>query len=366
MRILASFAIVVACLAPLCPAAADGSLGTAGPFRTIGGATCAAGYIAQMQGKCDPPPVDQSLSPAARSQAEVERALKLIALMRLVQAKQALDAAIALDPRNIAAYKLRARMAIPGSLASAEVDVNAGLLLAPSDSDLLATRALLLRDHQDTDCTCMQRAKRDADDAIKANPKNADAFWIRAQIFRDLGKMDAAEADLSQSLVLEPDHTRARMLRAQIRMMMDRAKEAADDASVVLEQNPADISALQLRAVVRAQFGDLAGAVDDLGAILGEPGKVTNITPAAAMFGDLYLQRAILLVTVGRPDDAMRDLDTIAAIGGPQALLRLQVYLRGHGFPDVAIDGKRSESFDDAIKACFVDKACGRGLVRRS
>ena len=77
------------------------------------------------------------------------------------------------------------------------------------------------------------------------DPKNADAFWIRAQIFRDLGKMDAAEADLSQSLVLEPDHTRARMLRAQIRMMMDRAKEAADDASVVLEQNPADISALR-------------------------------------------------------------------------------------------------------------------------
>ena len=61
MRILASFTIAVACLAPLRPAAADGSLGTAGPFRAIGGATCAGGYIAQMQGKCDPPPVDQSL-----------------------------------------------------------------------------------------------------------------------------------------------------------------------------------------------------------------------------------------------------------------------------------------------------------------
>lgn len=87
---------------------------------------------------------------------------------------------------------------------------------------------------------------------------------------------------------------------------------------------------------------------------------------SAAMFGDLYLQRAILLVEIGRTDDAMRDLDSIGAIGGPRAVLRLQVYLRGHGFSDVPIDGKRSQILDDAIKACFVNKACGRGLTQRS
>ncbi len=125
------------------PAVANETLGTAGPFRIVGGGKCDLGLVAQLQGQCDPPPVDPRLSAEQRSQAEVERALKLISLIRMDQAKKSLDAAIAANPRNAEAYKLRARMAIPGSPASAEADVNAGLLLAPSDSDLLATRAFL-------------------------------------------------------------------------------------------------------------------------------------------------------------------------------------------------------------------------------
>jgi hypothetical protein len=27
--------------------------------------------------------------------------------------------------------------------------------------------------------------------------------------------------------------------------------------------------------------------------------------------------------------------------------------------------GKRSQLFDDAIKTCFIDKACGRGLTKQ-
>jgi tetratricopeptide (TPR) repeat protein len=348
------------------PAVADGSLGTAGPFRSVGGGRCDAGLVAQFKGECDPPPVDANLPADQRSQAEVERAFKLISLARMAEARKSVDAAIGADPRNVAAYKLRARLAIPDSFVSAEADVNAGLLLAPADSDLLATRALLLRNEQDADDKSTERALRFANDAIKANPENADAFWIRAQILRDLGQIGAAETDLSQALALDPSNMRARVLRAQIRMAVGRVKDAAEDASTVLDQNPADISARQLRAVARMALAELPGAIDDLNAILGEPGQVANVAPSGAMFGDFYLQRAILLVAAGRVDDAMRDLDSLAAIGGPSAVLRLQVCLRGHGFPDVPIDGKRSEIFDDAIKACFIDSACGHGLTSRS
>lgn len=343
------------------PAVANESLGTAGPFRMVGGGKCDVGLVAQLQGQCDPPPIDPRLSAERRSQAEVERALELISLIRMDQAKKSLDAAIAADPRNAKAYKLRARMAIPGSPASAEADVNAGLLLAPSDSDLLATRAFLSLGRKD-----MYDAIHAANDAVAAKPDSADALWIRARVLNETDKPADAEADLGRALTVAPDHGPARFLRAQIRMAMDQVEEAAADASVLLDQNPADISARQLRAVARTRLGDLIGAIEDLSAILGEPGKPVNINPAIARMGELYLQRAILLVAAGRKDDGMEDLDTITKMGGPPALLRMQVYLRSHGFPDVPIDGKRSQLFDDAIKACFIDKACGRGLTKRN
>lgn len=360
MRVLFLSAVPIALLAGLGSAAAANSLGTAGPFRMVGTETCPAGMLAQLQGKCDPPPVDPKLAPQPRSAAEVQRALKLISLARTDQAKSALGAAIAADPNNVAAYKLRARLAIPTSLGSAEADVSAGLLLAPNDSDLLATRALLRRANQDK-----TGAMRDVNAAVAANPDSADAYWIRAQIFRDLGQMAVAEADLTKAVTIEPGDTRARMLRAQIRLALNRSKDAADDASAVLQQNPAEIFARQVRAVARGRLGDFAGAIDDLTAILGKPGQPTNVTPSEPAFGDLYLQRAILFAAIGRPDDAMRDLDSIVAIGGQRAILRMQVYLRAHGFADLPVDGRRSEAFDDAMRACFVDNVCWRGLTRQ-
>lgn len=360
MRVLLLSVVPVALLTGLGSAAAANSLGTAGPFRMVGTQTCPAGFLAQLQGKCDPPPVEPSLAPEPRSAAEVQRALKLIAMARMDQAKSALDAAIAADPNNVAAYKLRARLAIPTSLDSAAADVNAGLLLAPNDSDLLATRAFLRRHYRNK-----TGAMHDANAAVAANPDSADAYWIRAQILRDLGQLEAAEADLTKAVTVEPDNTQARMLRAQVRLSLNRTQDAIDDASVVMQQNPADIFARQVRAVARSRLHDFAGAIDDLTAILGKPGQPTNVTPSQPAFGDLYLQRAILFAAIGRPDDAIKDLDTVMAIGGQRALLRMQVYLRAHGFADLPVDGQRSAALDDAMKACFVDNVCWHGLTQQ-
>jgi tetratricopeptide (TPR) repeat protein len=359
MRTFLISTLAVALTASIGGAAAADSLGTAGPLRLVGGAPCPAGLLAQMQGKCDPAPLDAKLDPHARSAAEVQRAIKLIALIRMDQARAALDAAIAAAPNNVAAYTLRARLAIPAALASATADADAGLLLAPHDSDLLATRTYL-RASDDA-----VGAMHDADAAIAANPNNADAYWIRARLLRSDGQLAAAEADLTKALTIEPNDTQARVARAQMRLALNRPTDAAEDASAMLQQNPADLFARQVRAVARGKLGDLKGAVDDLTAILGKPGQPTNVTPSNPSFGDLYLQRAILFAKLDRPDDAMRDLDTVAAIGGQRAILRMQVYLRAHGYADLPIDGKRSTALDDAMKACFVQSVCWPGLTQR-
>src|SRR6476620_10419268 len=90
------------------PAHARDPLGTAGPLRSAGWAKCDAGVLAAMKGACDPAPVDESLPAERKSQALVARAVALISLLRLPQARESLDAAIQADGRNVSAFKLRA------------------------------------------------------------------------------------------------------------------------------------------------------------------------------------------------------------------------------------------------------------------
>jgi hypothetical protein len=76
------------------------------------------------------------------------------------------------------------------------------------------------------------------------------------------------------------------------------------------------------------------------------------------------MQRTTLLVQLGRRDEASRDIDTLARAGGKQGMLRMQVHLRRNGFPDIPLDGQRSRDFDEALKACLLNRACAGGLTR--
>jgi tetratricopeptide (TPR) repeat protein len=346
--------LLMAALAFPAVAAAGDLIGTTGPLRSAGYVPCDGAWA---QGACDPPPVDANLTAAEQSQAHVGRALKLIALARMPQARENLDAAVKADPRNISALKLRAR--VDGNQ-DAEADVNAGLLLDPNDSDLLAMRAWLLNARGEA-----HEALRSAEKAIRNNPRSADALWIRASVLFSARELERAETDLDKALALEPDYIRARSLQAIVRMRLNRTQAVIEDASRILEQHPADNLALQLRSVAQAALGNFEGVVSDLTKVLGEPGQRINATSAWTEFSRLYIQRAVALVRLGRHRQAMQDIETVATLGGQQAILRMQVYLRSNGFPDVPIDGKRSGLFDDAMKACFVDQACGRGIAER-
>ncbi len=338
------------------PALAADRLGTAGPFRSVGWADCGANYADQMQGACDPPAVDPSLPPAPQSDAHIERAIRLLSLLRMEQARSAIEQAVTTDPRNAAALLLRARFALPGNLTAAEADLNAGLLLSPADSNLLATRAYVLTHVQ------LPEALRDANAAVRANSRNVDARWIRSRILAELGQLEAADDDLSHALQVEPDEVQARQARAWLRLEMSRYSEAIEDATAILAQRPSSM-ALQVRAVARMAIGENEAAIEDFTRILGEPGKPMTAHPSMPMFRRLFLQRAVLLTRAGRKQDAMRDLDAVVQLGGPSALVAIQLHLRKNGFPDIPLDGRRSQLLDDAAQACFIDEACGRGIA---
>jgi tetratricopeptide (TPR) repeat protein len=274
------------------------------------------------------------------------------------QAILELDAAVTEDPTNIAARLLRGRLNIYGKVDNAIRDIDATLRIDPGNADALATRAFLLMGQDD------KGGLQDATKARVLDPGNADARWIRSLILMRMGRLEEAEQDLNSAAAIEPGNPRTLMSRAEIRMLMGKAAEARDDATAVLAIHP-DMGALQLRAVVQAQSGDYAAALDDLNAILGKPGDRPGNGPPGRDFVDLYIQRALALTRTGRLEDAKRDLETIVTFGGARALLQLQLYLRGHGFPDVALDGKRSDQLDDALQVCFINDVCGRGMTVR-
>jgi len=358
MTAMRAGAVLVAFILWASPAgAASDPLGSAGPFRSVAWAQCPAGPV--EQGACDPAPVDPGLPPARQSRAHVARALTLISFGRMPQARESVDAAVKLDPRNVSALKLRARFELPGDGATAEADVNAGLAIDPNDSDLLAMRALFLEGRGD-----VGRALDEAGRAVRNNPRNTDALWIRARIFLANKRYDAAHADLTTALNMEPDYFHARHLRSAVRMHLKRYADALEDANRALLLQPGDVSALGLRAMVRSELGDFARLISDLTEVLGEPGQPVNADPSLAMFNTLYIRRAMALARLGRHSEAMQDIATVSLLGGQKAILRIQIYLRGSGFPDVPLNGERSQLFDDAMKACFVNQACGRDIAR--
>jgi tetratricopeptide (TPR) repeat protein len=353
----AGFALVVAMIGPATTCFALDPIGTAGPIRTFGGKQCGIPYEAILRGECDPPRIDPALPNRQRSEARLRRALDLIAILRVEQAMQELTDAIGEDPRDVAALLLRGRLRIPGKLAEAEQDINRALQLDPDNPGALATRALLLLDQDD------RGALRDASRALSLRPDDVDALFIRAKILIRINSLDEAEQDLDRAIALEPDNANALLTRSRVRMRIGKTAEAEADASAAAAVRGGD-TAMQMRAIARVKSGDRTTTLADLTAILGNPGEVSpRKTIDQKTFVDLLIQRALLLARNDRRADARKDLDSIVTMGGLRSILQMQVYLRGHGFPDIELDGKRSDRLDEAMIACFIDEACGRGLA---
>jgi len=350
-------ALAVGVLLASAAGAAD-RIGSAGPIRSYGGTPCARGIEALMKGECDPPAVDATLPPAPRAQAHLERARQLIGLMRPEQARRALDDAVAADPTNVAARVLRARSKMEIARDDARADITAALASDPDNADALATRAFLIRDDP-------PNALQSVNAALARAPHHADALWFRATILTGLGAPDKAIHDLDDALAAEPDFMQARQTHAQLLMRMGQYARAEADASAMLAQRP-DLQAHELRAPARTALGDHAGALDDFNAVLNTPRGFGPRPPVGKEQVGLYIQRALALVRTGEPQAARRDLDTVVELGGLRAVLQMQLYLRRHGFPDIALDGKRSNALDEAMIACFVNEACGRGISIRS
>lgn len=330
-------------------AAGEDPIGTAGSFRLWGWIDCGAAQPGTKADGCDPAPVDRGLAGHALAAAHVDRAMRLLSIGQLAQVRDELTAALAAEPANLDALRLRARISITlEDRVSAAADLQRARMIAPDDPDVLVNLALL-------DPNWSDKAMSLLDQSLRAKPGNADARWVRAQILQYRGDLKGALGELDQGLKIEPGEMRLTLMRAALGVRLGGYKQVIDDSTQVLTiVNSA--SAYRYRAIARANLGDPSGALDDLTRSLNTPGEVGPFV--AQQVNQTRMLRTMLLVRLGREEEARQNLDDMARTGDPHMILQLRLLLRRHGI-DVPITSQWSPDLEKALRACFLDDACG-------
>jgi tetratricopeptide (TPR) repeat protein len=165
------------CLLAAGQALAADPLGTAGRIRMFAFANCGAPIIQQIEGACDPAPVADSLPAQDRAQAHLKHAVALVGFGRIDQAYDATDDALRADNRYADALVFRARLALARMMGDDIVrDLNAGLLVAPDNPYLLATRAEYVLENGDP-CSALPAVSK----ALEQRPDDVDILWIKGR-----------------------------------------------------------------------------------------------------------------------------------------------------------------------------------------
>jgi len=357
--VIGRLALVTCALALASPALAGDPIGTAGSFRSVGWAQCRVPFAEWKQGACDPAPVDATLQGAALARAHIERSVALLAQTRTEEALTAANAAVAIDPANVASLTFRGRLLLTLlKLDAAERDFNAALMSEPANPALLASRAEML-----LNAGKIPGAFADIMAAIAQRPDDTDMLLIKARIHMRRDQVDVAAHDLERAVSLDPGDRRTLLLKAEAQFRLGKFQGAVDDATKTLAIAAGDLMARETRALSLIALDRPAEAIEDLNAFLGPPGQPTTVI-ALPHYREIMLQRALLLAQLGKREDSSRDIDALMLTGGKQAILRAQLYLRRNGFPDVRIDGERDADFDNTLRNCVLDRACGRGITR--
>ena len=112
-----------------------------------------------------------------------------------------------------------------------------------------------------------------ADEAVILDPRNPDAYAVRADVRRLLDDLPAAEADAREALAIEPTHAEARRALARIQRAREDWQSCIDTATECIRDEPRDGEAWTIRAFCFAGAEmprkALAGARE--GCNLGDP-----------------------------------------------------------------------------------------------
>lgn len=102
-----------------------------------------------------------------------------------------------------------------------------------------------------------------ASEAIRAEPKQAMAYLVRAEALRKLGQPDRALADVAVAIRIDPDRASPWVIRAEILKKRCSFDQAIADATQAIFIDPDNAAAFSIRAECRLAIGDTDGAAHD-------------------------------------------------------------------------------------------------------
>jgi tetratricopeptide (TPR) repeat protein len=152
------------------------------------------------------------------------------------------------------------------------------------------------------------RAIARATEAIRLDPRSAEAYYVRGTIWAAMNRMDQALIDLDEAIRLRPRNPAALVARGEVRLALKEDARALADLDEAIRLGYRDAIAYYDRGRARHNLGQLDPALADLDeAIRRDPGLATA-----------YADRAMVRGLKGETDRALADLDAAIRLD-PQA-----------------------------------------------
>ncbi len=179
------------------------------------------------------------------------------------------------------------------------------------------------------------RALNYLNEAVRLDPKSADAHYNRGIAYDGLGKNQQAIKDYNQALQLDPKHTEVYYKRGIAFSKLGKHKEAKEDFSQVIRLDPKNPDAYYNRGIACDGLGKFHQAVKDYNQAVGLDPKRT----------EAFYRRGIAFRKLGKYSEAKKDFNKVIRLDPKNADA---YYNRG-----IACDGlgKYQQSIEDYSKA---------------
>ena len=246
------------------------------------------------------PLLDQALALDPRDEAALK--LRLFAhgkLNQLAETRADLDELIKLKPNDAPCWPRGRGVAGMKQIDAGMADVERALTMDPNNGKVYVSRGIIKRMQKK-----LPEAIADFDRAIELAPKEANAFTERGATYFGMNQYEKALPDFDQALALNWFDDRARASRGLALIFRGSASEGLPDVNAVLERDPANSAALFGRGLAMLASGQYDRAIVALNQITMAAGEDD---------AGMRLVRARAYLGKGDAAGAMPDLNAILA-----------------------------------------------------
>ncbi|GFR77474.1 tetratricopeptide repeat protein 6, partial [Elysia marginata] len=301
---------------------------------------------------------------------------------QLKRAENDLDKAISMEPGLLDAYWHRHLLYILQDRKSAALeDLNLIMKTNKNHSGAYRSMAEIYKRQDDITMAIINYSS-----AIKYNPLDHEAHYQRAQLYEQRGEMLLAMEDFTQAMKIMPSRTDAIMKHGMYYFENENWTHAINDFTELLRVDPLNSTAYLFRGRAYAKMSNWVPAVHDLSAAIhldpysweafyqracilrkAHPMRALMDYSVSLLLNDSeenlmsYLHRGILYNSLGKPEDAIPDFESVLRLNKDIAAAHVNlglIYMTKHSNYHRAI-----KKFSSAIK---VDPTYVRAYVCRA